>query len=409
MIKHALSYGVIAAGLSLAGANAAQATEEPASLFDNIDVSGQIALEARWFPEDAQFDNQFDGTQLSGLIEPEFRYESDDRNNQLTFIPFFRLDSEDDNRTHGDVREAYWRHFGEDWEFTIGANRVFWGVTESRHLVNIINQIDAVENIDEEDFLGQPMFQLSRQTDVGLFDLYLMSGFRERTFADDEGRLRGPLPVDDDAARYTNSLNRYRPEVALRYSHYVGDVDIGLHIFHGIGREPDLIVAPNGRKLIPEYSLINQTGADLQYTKDAWLWKLEALVREGQGDTFAATVAGVEYTLYQILESNADLGLLAEVLYDGRDDDVFQTAFDQDGFFGARITLNDIQDTAFLGGMVIDADDGLGSVRLEAGRRVGDSWKVELEGQAFLESENDAPGAVFQDDSFITLRMSYFF
>ena len=34
--------------------------------------------------------------------------------------------------------------------------------------------------------------------------------------------------------------------------------------------------------LIPEYELINQTGTDVQYTIGAWLWKLEALFRQGQ-------------------------------------------------------------------------------------------------------------------------------
>ena len=70
-------------------------------------------------------------------------------------------------------------------------------------------------------------------------------------------------------------------------------------------------------------------------------------MRDGQGDLFAATVAGFEYTFYQIMESNADLGLLAEIHYDGRDEvGAPATAFDNDFFLGARLALNDTQDTS---------------------------------------------------------------
>ncbi|MDD7885073.1 hypothetical protein [Flavivirga sp. 57AJ16] len=38
-------------------------------------------------------------------------------------------------------------------------------MTESNHLVDIINQTDAVETFDGEEKLGQPMVQLSWGTD----------------------------------------------------------------------------------------------------------------------------------------------------------------------------------------------------------------------------------------------------
>ena len=42
-----------------------------------------------------------------------------------------------------------------------GVRRVFWGVAESNHLVDVINQTDAIENPDQEDKLGQPMLNLA--------------------------------------------------------------------------------------------------------------------------------------------------------------------------------------------------------------------------------------------------------
>ena len=374
-----------------------------------FEASGQVGIEARWFPEDPTFPGQLDGVQGSFFAEPEFRWSDADRTNQFLFTPFLRVDGRDDERSHFDIREAYWRHVGEEWDVLVGMNRVFWGVTESRHLINVINQVDAVEDVDEEDFLGQPMIQAGRETEYGRFDLFLMTGFRRRNFPGPKGRLRFGIPIDSDGAQYEEDLEEWRPDLALRWSHYIGDVDLGLSAFHGTGREPNLTLSPSGGRLIPTYFLINQVGVDLQYTTDAWLWKFEGLLREGQGDTFAAAVGGVEYTIFQLNDSDADLGLLAEVLYDGRDDDVFPTIFDNDVFVGSRYALNDVQSTEVLAGVVVDMQDGLGSARIEAERRLGDDWKLEFEAQVFFEDQASNPLSFFENDSFLTLRLSWFF
>ena len=388
-----------AAALALCGGAAAQ----------EIELRGQIAFEPRLFLQSPADEDQFSGLQLSAFAEPEFRWRSGDRDTQVQFTPFLRLDARDGERSHFDIREAYVRHVSGDFEFLVGLNRVFWGVTESRHLVNIINQVDAVEDIDEEDFLGQPMLQLGWQAEFGRFDAYLMSGFRERTFPSRSGRLRGPV-VDTDEAVFESHRGRGRPDLALRYSHYVGDLDVGLHVFHGTGREPERFVPIAGSdRLAPYYGVITQAGADLQYTSEAWLWKFEGLVREGQGDAFAAAVAGVEYTLFGIADSDADLGLLFEVLADGRDDDVFPTAAEHDVFVGARLALNDVSDTDVLAGVFVDAKEGPASLRVEAGRRLGERWKLEAEATAFLEHDSDDGAFPLRRDSFATLRLSYFF
>jgi len=40
----------------------------------------------------------------------------------------------------------------------------------------------------------------------------------------------------------------------------------------------------------PRYDIIDQTSLDFQWTHNAWLWKLEAIGRNGQGDYFGALV-----------------------------------------------------------------------------------------------------------------------
>ena len=374
---------------------------------DEWSLSGSVGAEFRYFPDDPSFADQLDGTQSSALLAPELRWRSADRNHQFKITPFARLDGRDDERTHFDLREAYYRHVGSQWELLVGLNQVFWGVTESRHLVDVINQKDAVEDIDEEDKLGQPMINVAFQRDWGRLDLYALVGFRERTFSGRDGRLRPPFPVDRGASQFESAAGNDRLDLAVRWSHFLGDWDFGVHLFHGTGREPRLLADPARGRFIPFYEVTNQFGLDLQYTKEAWLWKLEALVREGQGSTFGAGVAGFEYTFYQVRGSAADIGLLAEYLHDGRDDNAPQTIFDNDTFIGARLAFNDVQDSQILLGAVIDNGDQSLAAFLEVERRIGQYVTLELEGRFFLDVDPAGDLGFLEHDSFVTLRASW--
>lgn len=373
------------------------------------DLSGSVGAELRLFPDSPAFDGQFSGAQASGVISPELRWASADREQSITVVPFLRVDSRDDKRTHFDLREASWRRVAGDWELLAGVHRVFWGVTESRHLVDVINQRDLVEDIDLEEVLGQPMVLFGLQRAWGRLEFFTLLGFRERTFPGLEGRLRTPVPIDTDRVEYESGAEEQGVDLALRYSHFIGDWDLGLNVYYGTGREPVLRPGEDGESLIPRYQVIQQVGVDLQYTRGAWLWKLEGLMRSGQGQTFGASVAGFEYTLYQVFQSAADLGLLFEYLVDGRDEEAPFTVYDDDLFFGTRLGFNDTQDTSILLGAVIDRQLGSTSLRLEAGRRLGSKLVLEMIGQAFVDVAANDPLQSVAEDSYLTLRLKYHF
>lgn len=98
----------------------------PVVLAQSFDYSGQVALEVRGFPEESLWPGQVEGAQFSSFLEPEFRWRNADRDSLLKFTPFIRVDAADDKRTHFDIREANWRKIAGDWEFLIGATRIFW-------------------------------------------------------------------------------------------------------------------------------------------------------------------------------------------------------------------------------------------------------------------------------------------
>ena len=180
------------------------------------DVSGFVGLETRWFWNDPQFPGQDDGVEGSLILQPEFRWRGDDDRHRLSFILHARGDSRDPERSKIDLREGYWGFEADDWDLVVGVNKVFWGVAESRHLVDVINQTDAVEDLDQEDKLGQPMINLNLQRDWGRLEFYLLPWFRERTFPGPKGRLRTPLPVDTDRALYESSAEQAHLDLAAR-------------------------------------------------------------------------------------------------------------------------------------------------------------------------------------------------
>jgi len=376
------------------------------------DVAGSLSVEPRFFLDPPAFAGQTESSLSASVVAaPEFRYEWNDSSDRLTIAPFLRLDADDDERAHFDLREANWQHFARAWTFRLGLGQVFWGVTESRHLVNVINQIDQVEDIDEEDRLGQPMISVERYTDFGTFSAFLLPGFRERTFPADDARLRGPLPIATELAVYESGRKDRHTDMALRWEQSIGNWDFGVSGFYGTGREPRLVpdVSSTGVEvLVPRYDLIGQLGLDLQYTRGAWLWKLEAIRRSGQGRPFGAYTAGFEYTIYAIQRTNADLGLLVERLYDGRDTTAPATALADDIFVGMRLGLNDVSDTTLLFGAIVDrGDHGIVSF-IEGQRRIWDRWRIEVE----LRLLDDAEGQVlqgFRSESFLTLRLARFF
>lgn len=375
------------------------------------ELRGSIAAEARSFPQDPRFVDQRDATVSPSLvIAPEILWDGLGGDLQLTMEPFLRIDSHDGSRTHFDVREASALYFADGWTLFAGVGRVFWGKTEAHHLVDIVNQTDGVEDVDTEDKLGQPMVNLTLERGWGALDLFYLPYFRERTFPGASGRLRGPLPVLDDAV-YESGAERWHPDVAARWSHYIGDVDLAVSAFRGTSREPRLLLdsAAGAPALRPYYDVIDQIAVEAQWTRGATLWKLESLTRGGHGDRFVAAVLGVEHTFFGLASGPSDLGVLAEVMLDGRSDLAPYTPFDNDVFVGARWALNDESDTSVLGGPVIDMESGEIIAFMEVERRLASRWTLELEARWFANADPTGPLFGLSRDDFVALRLSRHF
>jgi hypothetical protein len=416
---HHLLPALLLAGLLACGCALAQDTY--------TDLRGSVTAEWLGFWQDAQFPNQHD-SYLSLAAEPELIHERNSGDDIFTFKPYYLVDQHDNKRTHGDIRELSWIHAARDWELTVGFSKVFWGVTEAVHLVDIINQTDYVVNNDGEDKLGQPMINLALIRDWGVVDLFVLPYFRDRTFHGKQGRPRFGIPVDNNHIQYESSSKQKHVDFAVRWSHTIGDWDIGLAHFTGTSREPRFVFLPkniNPVTLLPNatnqlYEQIHQTSIDLQATIGSWLWKLEAFTRSGQGDRFTAAAGGFEYTFVGVRDTVIDVGVISEYLYDGRDDEFDRSTvklkepfsasiFDEDLVLGLRFTFNDVQSTELLASTIIDTQGDGVSYNIEASRRLGDSWKLSMEARGVFFVNEDTILSSFEDDNRVRFELTRYF
>lgn len=371
--------------------------------------SGYVAAEYRGFTQSKLDAEQFDKSSLSLSFEPEFYHSWNGGDDSFTFVPFARWDEHDSQRSHVDIRELVWLHVAQDWELRVGIDKVFWGVTESQHLVDIINQTDLVENLDGEQKLGQAMLSLSLIKDWGVLDLYVLPGFRERTLPGKDGRFRS-IPEVDDHTVYESGAKDKHMDYALRWGQTFDDWDVGISHFYGTSREPRIIptVTPAGLRLVPYYDIINQTGLDVQATFDEWLWKVEVIHRSGQGETFNAFTGGFEYTFVGVMDTAADFGVIAEYLYDDRGTNAV-TAFENDIFVGGRLAMNDAASSELLFGIISDVNNRTRFYNIEASRRFGDSWVLSLEGRFISAGSMGGPFSSIRKDDVIQLELARHF
>ena len=375
------------------------------------ELRGSLAAESRLFLEHAAYPGQH-GTNGSFSAQPEFAWSSVDTAHTVVFTPFLRLDQGDSRRSHGDIRELSYQHTNGPWEFRAGIGREFWGVAESNHLVDVINQTDLVENPDTEDKLGQPMLKAALAESWGTVEAFVLPGARARTFPGKSGRLRTEPRVDTSSATWESAAEDTHVDFALRYSHTLGNADFGLAHFHGTTREPEFRLQTNGAAgaliLVPHYALIDQSSLDASYAWESWMFKLEALYRTGQQESFGAMVGGFEYTWAGALGSSWDVGWLAEYHTDGRGRATL-TPFNHDLFVGSRLALNDFADTRVLLGLIADLHGEGRFLNLEASRRFGEHWTLEVETRVFWSARPPNPIGFISHDDYVQVQLNRYF
>lgn len=389
--------------LLLCGIVSAQTKKDEVKTTIEWEVNGQY----RYFYDAPQFENQLKDYPSIG-IQPTYSFVWDNGYQNFIASAYFNRDR-DENTSYWDLREFYYQKAKNNWELSIGFKKVFWGVTESNHLVDIINQTDALKSFDGEEKLGQPMVHFSWfSSNWGSLDLFYLPYHRKRGFAGEKGRFRFSTVLEADAIGYESDQEEWHSDFAVRWKHYIGVLDIGLSYFYGNGREPYFEFDDHGN-IKAFYPLIDQLGLDFQITAGAILLKFESILRKAEQQEFFAMDAGFEYTFSNVDNNGLDIGVLGEYLYDERGDWAL-SGLQNDIFYGSRIAFNDTQDTAILGGGIYDLDTKSHLFTLEATRRLSNGLVCSIEGRIFSGvSDEELFLLFFKQDSYWSISLSKYF
>ena len=375
----------------------------------DLDIEGEFEFELRSFFHESFYDQARNNyASISSLIELGIYGDND--KHALIIKTFVRGDSGDSRRSHGDLREAKYRYVNGDFELTLGVDKVFWGVAEFVHLVDIINQTDFVESVDGEQKLGQTMMRASYVSKIGTFTGFFMPEFKPRNFSESDGRPMADFLVDTSREFYQSSDGRNHHDFAFRYNNSFDVWDLGLSYFKGTSREP-LLVKENliADLIVPYYPQREQFSVDIQATLDSWLLKLEALKQSEVSTSIGRLVAGFEYTYYGIFHSFSDLGIVVEYMWDERKLEA-PTLFNNDIGLGLRWSANDTDSTVLLAGTIYDLETSSMALFLEAERRLSNQLKLSFEARFQISvEEQDRILYPLRNEDFLRLQVTYYF
>ncbi len=365
-------------------------------------ISGHIETEHRYYIQEGSYSEQKNYyPSLAG--ELEYKASFNDGSSQVKAHVFGRYDLIDQKRTHIEIREMYYQKSFKIGYTALGFRKVFWGVVESFNINDIINQKDMLEGINEDYKLGELMWQNVFINSFGTFETYFMPYHRIVEFPGANGRLRPPtnLALKNESV-YKNDLENLYPSASVRYKNTFGNFDIGVNYFHGLSREPEIVLELSEIDIF--YPVINQFGGDFQYTLSGLLLKTEAIYRMSGGGNYGAFVAGFEYTFSNFLKTGGDLGVVSEYLYDERGNNTIR-GMDNDLFLGLRFSGNDISSTQVLIGGILDMRKSTQLYSITASRRLNEIFKLEIKGNWFHNVSQEEFLYLFKNDSMIQLKL----
>ncbi|MGP0172636.1 hypothetical protein ACSVIJ_12215 [Pseudomonas sp. NCHU5208] len=269
-----------------------------------------------------------------------------------------------------DIRELSWSLAEDAWEVRSGLSRVFWGVTESRHLVDVINQVDLRFDPDGDVRLSQPLISLTHRSIGRTLTVFALPCYRPRP----EALLLGDPPYDGyDDARFT-PIRCGSPDHAIRAGFVHDSADIGVGYFNGHAREPFAgHSADDGGDNYPD---VRRYSIDVQWTEGPWLLKAEGLLQHSHHGEDRASVLGVEYSLPSLFAGPSELSLLYEHLEDTRCASITLAC---GNMLGVRWLANDVGGTSALLSLVQDRASGAKGFKIELSRRLNDTISISFD------------------------------
>lgn len=360
----------------------------------DIEVSGHFDLDSQFYlskPSDKHA-NSFTAKQTL-----ELKYSKGDISlfaklyAQEVYRDFLK-EEDDTKRTFARIDELYFNYDLEDDSFGLGKSIKYWGSLELRNVVDAFNPNELRDDMFKTNKLGVWNASYTHYTDSGEFSVITKLG-------EPDQKMAGypyvyyvfPSSVKYDADLVT-STDAHRPSIYLSYSGTSDSeyaIDYAFIYENGYDSQRYFSsLVDNPASFFQEAYLVNKFMSYNTLVIDVTLLKLEALYAFVEDDVsvgdYSHIAFGLEHTL-EDFDNGASLGLITEYYKystyesDKYDDlQIFET-MQNDIFIGARYTLNDADDSAFVGGLIHDLEYYEEVYYLEYESRVVDSFKVALD------------------------------
>ena len=175
------------------------------------ETSGSLEITGSYFPKslDASFDTNI--TAEAKVIGYE---ELDDFELQYEIV--IRKSLNDNGKDIIEPRQLFLSKTFGDIDVYLGYRHTFWGVAESRNLVDLINQQDMAAGMSPDNKLGAPSISIETYLGSGELQYWYISRFRERTFNDTNAHPGFGMPVS--SAQFAHAKGSEASDQALRLS-----------------------------------------------------------------------------------------------------------------------------------------------------------------------------------------------
>ncbi|MDC3024313.1 hypothetical protein OA264_02455, partial [Alphaproteobacteria bacterium] len=245
------------------------------------ELNSEKSIETRAFHKENAYADQTNTYSVS--LKSEFFLEPK-KNFNILIEPEYRYDHHDKERSLFDIPQGYILYFNDNSELKIGKDKVFWGVTELKNLVDIINSPDDASG-EEKAKLGQSLISYSYLNNkIGYVDLVYMPIFHEPSKIGKRGRLRLNLPTINYNTIYEGGAGKKIPSWAFKWQNSFKNSDISFQIFRGTSRNSSILPKlENGEiKYFAGHERITQIGSFLQSIYGPIIFKFEGIKRSGQ-------------------------------------------------------------------------------------------------------------------------------
>jgi len=373
----------------------------------DLEYKGDIGIEGDYFSHD------IDGKrEASAALRSEFEIKKNLRKAKLKLKAKAIYDFKDSERRYIDFSELYYKYDFEDSELLIGKNTLFWGALEVYNIVDVFNTKDLLDDpFDYDKKLGAWNLSWTKFFENSEFSMMLKFKEEDQKIQDKESVYNFlPFPYDNDLkTQYDN-----RPSIFLRYAGFGDEMQIDYAFIYEAGYDSQRYFSYKEGRLYQNAYWVNKLMAYATLVYEDTIYKAEAALAASDDvkvSDYLQSGLGLERTLYGIWDKK-DLGLLVEYYrYDRFNDTKLSVKelgqlFQNDLYFGGRLTFNDLASSEILAGVDIDLESSEKIYFFKYETRLYESYKVQLHYQ-HLNADNEE--SYFDDLDHLKLAVSYYF